>query len=305
MYSKRRIPKLVTTSEYNQYVPGKLLISSELYHWNQLIFTSFSFPNFLEEGPAPGLPNYAIGFLYSGRVDGECSINRGPWKARQTNCKEMDLWPPSHELNWRWWPDTEKDPPIHIASAQISVDLIRKTASEALDIEPLRIEMLNKLNVSDPLIEQILIAVKGELEQGNPCGRLYAETAAQMLALHILSKHCAINHQTIEYRTGLSKIVLRRVLDYIQENLIQEISLDKLALLSGLSGYHFLRLFKQSTGETPLQYIIRCRMEKAKQLLAQTDLSVLEGAWKLDTKAKIILLKRFTGVTPSRYRNSI
>jgi AraC family transcriptional regulator len=308
MYSKRRIPKLVPTSEYNQYVPGKLIVSSTLYHWKESVFNAFSFPNFQEDGPAPGLPNYAIGFLYSGNVHGECSINRGPWKKRVSEIKTIDLWPPCHELNWRWWPINDNDPPIKIASVQLSVEHIQKTAIEALDTDSARIEMPNKQNVQDPFIEQILLATKDELERGNPCGRLYGETAAQMLALHLLSKHCTINPRIADYRHGLSKSTLRCVVDYIETNLNQEISLESLSSLADLSSYHFLRLFKQSTGETPLQFIIRCRMEKAKELLAQTDLSVLEIALEVGYESPnhfIHLFKRFTSVTPSHYRKSI
>src|SRR5690606_31382179 len=143
--------------------------------------------------------------------------------------------------------------------------------------EPGRVELPNKLSVKDAFVSQLILAVRDELRQGNPCGPIYAETAAQMLALHLLSRHCAFNHRIKSGKGGLTKSQLRLVLDYIDSHLHEEISLDALAALTELTSFHFLRLFKRTTGETPLQFIIRLRMERAKVLLT-AGMSVTEVA---------------------------
>lgn len=302
--SKRQAKELLSAKEYDNHVPGELLMTSAPI-WTALHLSAFSFPNLLPNGPAPGLPNYAIGFLYGGAVTGEVSINRGKWKRRTSVNKGcMDLWPQFYEVNWRWWPNENPDP-IKIASVQLSAELLVKISIEALDAEPNLIELPNKLNVDDPFIEQLLMGVIKELEQGNPCGKLYGDTAAQMLALHLLSKHCAFTRRSAEYRRGLPKSQLTKILDYINTYLGEDITLDTLAEMTGISSYHFLRLFKKSMNESPLQYIIRARMEIAKKLLLQSDLSITEIALEVgyDSISHFInLFKRHTGITPARYR---
>jgi AraC family transcriptional regulator len=126
-----------------------------------------------------------------------------------------------------------------------------------------------------------------------------------MLALHTISKHCSLNRRIKVCRGGLSRLQLRLVLDYVNMHLHEEISLGTLAALTGLTSYHFLRLFKQSTGETPLQFIIRSRMERAKKLLAATRVSVTDVALDVGYESVshfITLFKRQTGVTPLEYQ---
>jgi AraC family transcriptional regulator len=302
--SKRHIKQLVSAKEYDNHIPGKLTVTSAP-KWTCFHLSAFTFPNLMLDGPAPKLPNYGIGFLYGGTVSGEISVNKGKWINRaDINKGSIDLWPRFYEVNWRWWPNENPDS-IKIASVQFSPDLLIKSSVEALDSEPNLIEVPNKLSVDDPFIVQLLLSVIGELERGNPCGKIFGDTAGQMLALHLLSRHCAFTRRNSEYKHGLAKHQLLKVLDYINTYLNQDISLDTLATITGMSGYHFLRQFKKSMNESPLQYIIRTRMEAAKRLLLHSNLSVTEIALEVGYESIshfIYLFKRHTGFTPSLYR---
>jgi AraC family transcriptional regulator len=306
--SRRRIPRLISAQKYKDYVPGKLLLDSQPWNWQGLLFNAFELPAFLGEGPAPAIYDYTFGFVYEGNKHGEFSINEGRWEKQDLQKGAIVMVPPDHAINWRWLPDSENAQPLFITCAYLSSSLIKRAAAEALDVEPERIEMPKNIGASDPFMEQLFLAVKNELQSGNPCGPLYAQTAAQMLALHMLSKHCTINYKLSVYKRGIAPVHLRRVLDYIHSHIDQEISLECLALIASLSSYHFLRMFKQSVGKTPLQYIIHCRMEKAKQLLAQTSLSVTEIALEVGYESPnhfIGLFRRLTGATPAAYRKAL
>jgi AraC family transcriptional regulator len=306
--SKRRTPRLVSTQKYKDYVPGKLLLDSQPYNWQGLNLNAFELPAFLPGGPAPALSDYAFGFVYHGEKCAEVSVNEGRWNRQDLHKGSIAICPPGHATNWRWLPDSENAQPIFNTCIYLSAALIKQAAVEALDIEPACIEMPENMGGSDPFMEQLFMAVKRELESGNPCGGLYAQTAAQMLALHLLSRHFTISYKIPVYKRGIAPFHLRRVLDYIHTHINQEIALDSLALIAGLSTYHFLRMFKQSVGKTPLQYIIHCRMEKAKQLLALTSLSVTEIALEVGYESPnhfIGLFRRITGTTPATYRKAL
>ena len=81
------------------------------------------------------------------------------------------------------------------------------------------------------------------------------------------------------YEGGLTPRQLQRVLDYIDTHLDQDLKLENLAQLLDISQFHFSRLFKQSLGSSPYQYLIHQRIERAKLLLKQTDQSIVDIAF--------------------------
>ena len=106
---------------------------------------------------------------------------------------------------------------------------------------------------------------------------------------------------------GLSTGALRRVLEYVQMRLEESIDLSMLAAAAGLSMHHFAREFKQSTGVTPHHYLIQKRVERAQQMLAQTDLSLAEIAGAVGFSDQSHLARHFRGLlgtTPREFRRS-
>jgi AraC family transcriptional regulator len=96
-------------------------------------------------------------------------------------------------------------------------------------------------------------------------------------------------------------------MDYIHTYLDQDLSLEELAAIAQLSPYHFCRSFKQSTGFTPHQYLIRQGVERAKLLLKEGKIGILEVALTCGFTHQSHLnrhFKRITGVTPKKFSNS-
>ena len=101
---------------------------------------------------------------------------------------------------------------------------------------------------------------------------------AQLLAIYVAEKYTNITPEKPDYHGGLPIARLRKVEDYVRSHLAESISIEKLAELTELSPFHFSRVFKQSTGMTPLQFVIRERMLKAQQLIRETSRSLIEIA---------------------------
>jgi AraC-like DNA-binding protein len=104
---------------------------------------------------------------------------------------------------------------------------------------------------------------------------------------------------------GLTPRALQRVREYIEEHLVENIELETLAGLAGLSKWHFARAFKQSVGTPPHCYLIQRRLERAKALLAETDLSLAHIALKSGFSDQSHFSRRFRmfiGVTPRLFR---
>jgi AraC family transcriptional regulator len=171
-----------------------------------------------------------------------------------------------------------------------------------------RVEITPNLGVISPQIQNIGLALKAELEAGCLSGRLYGESLATALASHLLQQHSTSRQNIQSYTGGLPKYKLCKTLEYINENLEHELTLAELAGVAEISSYHFARLFKQSTGCTPHQYVINCRIERAKKLLKEKKLSIAEIGDAIGFQSPshfIALFRKHTAMTPKAYRDRL
>ena len=196
---------------------------------------------------------------------------------------------------------------LHDASEIISLHLeptfLRQIAAEVVD--PDRLELLPQFKLNDPLIYQIGIALKANLKLESVCNRLYTESMATALSAHLLQHYSTQKPKIKSYSDGLSQVQLRQVTEYIHQHSAQNHSLMVMAKIVQMSPYYFSRLFKQSTGFTPHQYLLKCRTDRAKQLLKTTNLSISDIAGQVGFVDQSHLnrhFKRHFGVSPSQFR---
>lgn len=157
----------------------------------------------------------------------------------------------------------------------------------------------------DLLIQQIGLALLAEADAENSSGKLYIESLTQTFVLHLLKNYSTANSPAENLSGGLSGYKLRHAKEFITENLEEDLSLAKIAAAADLSQYHFARAFRKSTGLTPQQYLMRQRIERAKELLAKDDLSIVEISLRTGFKNQshfTTLFRKFTKFTPRTWR---
>ncbi|WP_439345801.1 helix-turn-helix domain-containing protein [Vacuolonema iberomarrocanum] len=214
---------------------------------------------------------------------------------------DFTITPAGMQFSARWQGDE------NCLRIQLSDRFIRSVAQETLAGDSDRLALLPTFQSRDPQIEAIATMFLTELQQEQPGGALYRESLANLLTVHLLRQHGMTQPQLPSYEGGLPPRQLSQVLDYIDTYLQQDIKLADLADLVGLSSFHFVRLFKQSMGSSPHQYLIQQRIERAKRLLQQTDQSIMNVALDCGFNSHSHLSKRFrqlTGMTPKAYRAS-
>ena len=174
-------------------------------------------------------------------------------------------------------------------------------------VDPNTIELLPQFATPDPLIYQIGLAFKSALSKQGDRNRLYAETLVNTLILHLLEHYTTTRPNLTECKSGqLPQYKLQRVIDYINAYLDCDLSLKELSNLVQMSPSYFSQLFKQTTGQTPHQYVIHCRVERTKYLLQQGNLSIAEIAKEVGFTDQSHLhrhFKRLVGITPKNYAN--
>jgi AraC family transcriptional regulator len=128
------------------------------------------------------------------------------------------------------------------------------------------------------------------------------ESDAQVL------RHCAITREPHLNPKGLPARRLQMVVDFVQANLDGDLSLRRLAALAESSVHAFVRLFKQSTGLAPHQYVLRKRIERAQALLGDPALPLTEIGLRsgfADQSHFSKMFRRSTGRPPQAYRNAL
>lgn len=201
----------------------------------------------------------------------------------------------SHSCNW----NTEGEFTI----LAIEPAILKQIGEDFLDSDYIQL-IPHFMSEQDLLIQGIFTTLKNELESNKIGGSLLVDSLKTTLAIHLLRQYCTTKPKLSSYRDGLTSLKLQQIKEYINENLDCDLTLTELAALVQISPYHFLRLFKQSVGSTPHQYILHCRIEKAKYLLQHRDISIAEIARKVgfcDQSHLTQYFKRIVGVTPKQY----
>ncbi len=161
--------------------------------------------------------------------------------------------------------------------------------------------------ITDNIINQVGRSILSELSSESAASRVYVETASLMLAARLVQKHCESEAGAVLEPTqlGLDQIRLRRVLEFIGDNISEDITLENLASIAGYSAFHFARKFALAMGISPGRYISQRRLENAMAELTAGTLPLAEIALNAQFSSQASFTRAFhrvTGTTPKEYR---
>jgi AraC family transcriptional regulator len=167
-------------------------------------------------------------------------------------------------------------------------------------------ELVPRFAILDPLLEQLAIAITNALRDGAAEDGLYVDTIAQMMAVHLARSHSSRSRPVrILPAKPLAGWKMRRVIEYIEDNLEGDLSLQAMAAEVDISPLYLARAFKSAVGQSPHQYVLARRIERAKELLRNTDLPVVDVALSSGFSSQSHLSHWFirqVGVSPAVYR---
>ncbi len=195
----------------------------------------------------------------------------------------MTLMPAYQANRWR------TEGPIDFAHLILSVGTAEQIIVEELDREPATHRLHETIGIEDPLLEQLFRAILALTERQH-FGRLHMDALLTAFAVSLLERHSTAGPgatgldatgpdaiggaSSPRRRGGLAGWQLRRVIDYMNGHLRDDMTLGALAGLTGLSRAHFFRAFRRSLGRSPGQFLAETRMQHARVLLETTALQV-------------------------------
>jgi len=170
------------------------------------------------------------------------------------------------------------------------------------------VELRASRKFADRRLSGMVAAVHAEMVAGFPSGRLFLDSVEQAMAVTLVNGH-AVRHRPVRlYRGGLGSTRLRRIRELVHAKMEDDLSLDEMAESVGLSTAHFARMFRKSTGETPHQFVLRQRLERAKAMLRAPDARVLDVAVACGFKTQQHFAQVFRdilGVSPTEFRQDL
>ncbi len=277
-----------------ELLPKPLIISTPVAGWNGFYFAYHRQSNYKLPETSP-FQNIIT--IYSREFEAKLKIN-GNWQSKFYAATDVGIFP-AHQIS----PAVEFEQELGFIHIGLEPAMITRVAYESVNADA--VEIVQQLQTHDPLIQQIGLALKQEIETNGFDSYLYLESATNMLAVHLLKRYSTYKSIIREYTGGLPKHKLKEAIAYINDNLEQNLSLAEIAAIAQMSPHYFATLFKQSTGIAPHQYITKCRVERAKHLLANRELSVtqisqLVGFQSQSHFAKVF--RKYIGVTPQAFK---
>jgi len=285
----------------------QLYRSSTEVGWEGLCASAYHVPREVESEQVPALPYLTLVVYRGGPVHVERRQPHGPWQGGDLHQGDLVLfWGPSLASEFRIW--SLSAVPTQVLNLHLNQEVVGRVAETLLGVELADLELVNQMGFRDPLLTQVALALWRELDQRAPAGELYVQSAVQLLAAHLV-RHYSGSHARLRAvpaaPQGLTERQVQQVRAFIREHLSEPLSLDTLAQQVGFSPYHFARVFRQSLFASPHQFVLQQRLQRAQELLEQTDLPLAEVSAASGFAHQSHLTQVFTqqvGCTPRAYR---
>lgn len=279
-------------------LPHPPLLVSDGSNWKNIGFAHFQQPPY--NVPEHVSPRHTLCLNVGQPVLLEQSVD-GQRKAVNSISGDLAIYPAYLSQQFRWDKETE------FFNLFIEPSFLNQVGYDVFGSD--RLELIPHLaTLSDPLVQQIGLALRTSLEIDGESSRLYADTIAHALVVHLLARYSTHSRQVKPVASGFTPAQWQQIVNFIHANLDRNIHLTELAEIVKFSPYHFAHLFKKSTHTSPHQYVIRCRIERAKQLMAIRKLSIAEIAQMVGFASQghfTYHFKRLVGVTPKVFLQRI
>jgi AraC family transcriptional regulator len=204
------------------------------------------------------------------------------------------------------WHNISWNKGISVLSIRIPDSAVMEAARERLTDRSF--EIVPRQALTDDRLTHLLFALDAERARGYSAGKLFVDCIETALANILITAFNTFAPRSIHGKGGLAPHVLRRVVEFMHTNIDKQLGLKDLAECADLSLSHFSLQFRASTNQAPHQYMLRLRVERSKQLLRDSRLSVLDIGLEVGFRNQqhfATVFRNSVGVSPSVYRTKL
>jgi AraC family transcriptional regulator len=191
---------------------------------------------------------------------------------------------------------------IRVTDAALSQVVGGHGESSGQRIEPVACE-----RQQEPIISALAASIWSASDDSSEFGQLEQQAALSAIIARVARLHATTSATVYRHKGGLSARQLRLLIDHINEHMGEPVTLEELANLAKISQSHLCQAFRQSTGSTPHQYHIARRIDRARLLLAETDLPIADIALIVgygDQSQFGVAFRKSVGISPLAYRRN-
>lgn len=200
--------------------------------------------------------------------------------------------------------------PIESTHLYLRRSILDEVAGGLYRGDPADIDLTFRLAIVDPVLCQLCHAVREALDGDPMTSGLYVDHMMRAIAAYLLLRHSDADKRGKPAcpNLTLSATQLARARETIEARLAERLTLTDLSADMGMSEDHFGRLFKRATGMPAHQFVIRCRVDRARRLLAETATPIAEIAFECGFADQVHLtrsFRRIVGTTPAAFRKAM
>jgi AraC family transcriptional regulator len=288
--------ELIRYDALPNWVPGKVLLSSDEQNWKHVALRSYHYHG--QDVVVPAMRDFMLVSYNTGVTPMQRRFD-GRWTRETLGPGAASLLTRAQQAYWTW------HEPVDVTHIYLSADLVTDVASEIMDCTVSNVTLNDVLRVDDPVMSHAADAIAMEARTRGLGGALYVETVARGLIIHLLRRYASVHLQETRRSGALSPQQERRIVEFIAASLDVHLDLKVMADALGMTPCLFARQFRRSFGTPPYAFVKARRLEKARQLLATTTLPIKVVALDCGFCDQAHLTRMFAaefGSTPAVFR---
>lgn len=289
----------VAPAAFAEHMPARPFLTSEPLGWVDTTVQRYSMSRSAFE--VPSARDLRLGFHLGDPMLVGARLGSNRHAPRWLDTERFNLIPARTEADW----DFRGNPELLLV--HIRDRLVRSVILEVYGADPDHVHMLGHLAEHDDEASSFARLLLKEAERSAPGTRLFADTVSRTLALHLVRHYSSLGPLRPGSKPSISSKRMRRVIEFLNNNLADDLSLARLAKVSGLGPSQFGRAFRAETGRTPHLYLVEMRVKAARHLLEHTTLPVTDVGFRCGFTQPshfATMFRKITGMTPREYRTA-
>jgi AraC family transcriptional regulator len=285
-----------------QHIRGWKIVQGTGDAWKDVEAQIFRRAQREDEVFVPAVAEPLLVWVMSGEATVEERDLDGDWRGGVVKAGSFYLTQTDAPYLMRW--QAVPDQPFEVMHLYLGLELVNRAAL-SIGFNTSRVRMRDVSGGQDVLMSGILTGLADELRASHEASLLFVKGLVESLTIHLLRHYADAAAGIGRKPPQLPAWKLRKTLEYLDDHIAEPFDLDQLADLCGMSRFHVSRAFHNTMGHSPSRWFILRRVERAKDMLRDTEKQIIEVAMDVGYESPSHFAKLFraeTGLSPRQYR---